>query len=508
MADPATDVTDNISTPDMGNRTDSTVTNTTDYFEFVDNSTTDSDFFRDEIDGALGVGRTILIGTVALCALVSSVLVILATAKRKNTLPKNIGYLSCSMAVADFMLGILLSFSIYPSTLGYWPYGDALCTTQGIVFYMNTIIVWITLAYISVDRYEAVARPTGVMQSRRFCGVSICLIWVVASLWCLGVYMKGDMRIVYNKALAFCIAADTVNIVGTVVVFLVGGVVTWVFLTKTWQTIANHVQGAVAPSATNQAPLASPAQSFGLAFRTLFLLTAVQYLLWVPEAFLAFLYVAKVLKDLKVPMVNCFVFWLGQFNTSLDFIAYSFTHQSFREALKGLFRDATSVLWRRLTGRDFFQTPVTDFQHQEIVSQNATVHRSEENPSRDQPLHRSQQTPYREQPTGIELQPPPNLGPEETSDDDGAAAAASRWNKDTRPRGRHQPSSFCAQHLPALDPDDTPGNDQPPIQLGDVQPNMPAGFAHVSVVTADQDDGDMEAEENDYMDQLPGMLLL
>eukprot|EP00058_Branchiostoma_floridae_P025959 XP_002611449.1 hypothetical protein BRAFLDRAFT_63919 [Branchiostoma floridae] len=456
----------------MGNRTEPIVTNTTDYFEFVDNSTTDSDV----IDGALGVGRTILIGTVALCALVSSVLVILATAKRKNTLPKNIGYLACSMAVADFMLGVLLSFSIYPSTLGYWPYGDALCTTQGIVFYMNTIIVWITLAYISVDRYEAVARPTGVMQSRRFCGVSICLIWVVASLWCLGVYMKGDMRIVYNKALAFCIAADTVNIVGTVVVFLVGGVVTWVFLTKTWQTIANHVQGAVAPSATNQAPLASPAQSFGLAFRTLFLLTAVQYLLWVPEAFLAFLYVAKVLKDLKVPM-------------------------SFREALKGLFRDATSVLWRRLTGRDFFQTPVTDFQHQEIVSQNATVHRSEENPSLDQPLHRSQQTPYREQPTGIELQPLSNLGTESTSDDDAAAAAASRWNKETRPRGRDQPSSCCAWHH-------TRDNDQPPIQLGDVQPNMPAGFAHVSVVTADQDDGDMEAEENDYMDQIPGMLLL
>ncbi|XP_019647200.1 PREDICTED: uncharacterized protein LOC109487636 [Branchiostoma belcheri] len=502
-SDAATNVTGNFSVGD--NHTDSIMTNITDYFEFVENSTTDN-FLHGDNGGTLRVGQTVLIGTVALCALVSNVLVILATAKRKDTLPRNIGYLACSMAVADFMLGLSLTFSIYPSTLGYWPYSDALCTAQAIVIDINRLIVWITLAYISVDRYAAVTSPDGVMQSRRFCGVSVCLTWTVALLWFVVVYsVKGNMRIAYAKRMAACIVKDFDSIAGLGVVFLVGSVVTWIFLIKTWQAMANHGQRAVAPPAANQAP----AQSLGLAFRTLFALTAVQYLLWIPEASLALIYGLKLL---KVP---------------------PFTLQSFRKATKSLFRDAISVLCRRLTGRDFFPTPVVEFQHMETVSQNATVNLTEENPSpahrpeeipfQEQPVRRSeQQAPFREQPVRrSERQTPSREQPVRRSEQAPFREQPVRRSERQTPsleqplRRSERETPACKtsnseRHLPALaGSEDVPENDQPPIQLESIQPTVPAVPARVSVFIdydSDDDDDDSANDGKADMTQLPGML--
>ncbi|CAH1266980.1 Hypp3646 [Branchiostoma lanceolatum] len=325
------------------------------------------------------------------------------------------------------------------------------------------------------------------------------------------------MKIEYERKVAACIVQDRFSIVGAMVVFLVGGAITWIFLIKTWRTMANDVHGQ---------PIVAPPQSLGLAFRTLFTLTALHYLLWVPGAILAFDFELELLKVSK--LARFWIFWLMQFSTLFDFVTYSLTQQSFRNALKNLCRDVISVLWRCLTGRDFFPTPVLEFQNRETFSENATVHRSEETPSREQPVHRSEATmtrvlyseltPSNQQPARLELQPLPNPRPKSTSDRATAAAvpataaavptAAVRRIKDARSQRKDNPSDF-EWHLSALiGSDDIPDNDQPAIQLEDIEPTIPAVLSRVSASRNNSDDDETEEGWEEDVTQLPGMLLL
>ncbi|CAH1248997.1 Hypp8500 [Branchiostoma lanceolatum] len=145
-----------------------------------------------------------------------------------------------------------------------------------------------------------------------------------------------------------------------------------------------NVQPAAAaqPAAGNQAP---PRFS-GSVFRALFILTAVQHLLWVPQVILGIIYALKGGNSNVPSTAKFWIIWLGQCNTLADFIIYSAAQKSFRKALKSLCRKPVNFMWRHLAGRDFFGTPVVQFQAQDTVSQNATLGQSNEMSGEDFPL--------------------------------------------------------------------------------------------------------------------------
>ncbi|CAH1253361.1 Hypp1159 [Branchiostoma lanceolatum] len=138
------------------------------------------------------------------------------------------------------------------------------------------------------------------------------------------------------------------------------------------RTIAIVQPAAAAQPAANQAP---PHFSRS-AFRALLILTAIQHLLWLPEVLWGINYALRLWKFKFYKTGTFWVIWLGQCNTVADFITYSATQKSFRRALKSLCRDSVNFLCSHLAGRDFFGTPVVQFQGQDTVSQNATVGQS------------------------------------------------------------------------------------------------------------------------------------
>ena len=133
-----------------------------------------------------------------------------------------------SMAFANLGIGL---FAALPGTIsaamGKWPFGDALCTLQAMLFQVMLFASSGSLFMMSLDRYIAIAQPLRyhqiVSRSKGITGAVVC--WCIA---CTGGFLLGPFQPHWNKAVytpyecccKFTFANPVCGVIWTILAFL------------------------------------------------------------------------------------------------------------------------------------------------------------------------------------------------------------------------------------------------------------------------------------------------
>lgn len=149
------------------------------------------------------------------------------------------------LAIADLLVGL---FSVLPDLLlmvdGRWGGGDPVCKIvkylQGVVTYGSTYM----LVALSVDRWDAVARPIdGITNANFRCKVLTVSAWTVAALFSLPMFLfednQGECIISYFEdwhwQLYLVLIALAVFIIPTIIIICCYGAIIHILLQKTFE---------------------------------------------------------------------------------------------------------------------------------------------------------------------------------------------------------------------------------------------------------------------------------
>ena len=105
-----------------------------------------------------------------------------------------------SLTISDIIMCVIYNIpAIGIAATGYWPYGEVLCTIQGLVLDPVSLTIYILVLAINVERYIYIIHP---LKYQRFCSVFRARLVVVIT-WIFVILLKSPAGLTSFKHVAF-----------------------------------------------------------------------------------------------------------------------------------------------------------------------------------------------------------------------------------------------------------------------------------------------------------------
>ncbi|XP_017260252.1 trace amine-associated receptor 13c-like [Kryptolebias marmoratus] len=276
-----------------------------------------------------------VLSIISLLTVTFNLLVIISVSHfRQLQTPTNI--LLLSLAVSDFLVGLLLMPGEIIRNTACWFLGDLMCSVYNFISYIITSASVGDMVLISVDRYVAICDPLhySTKVTERRVKVCVCLCWF-CSIFYSGVIVKGDMTQPgrYNSCYGECVIVVD-YIVGAfdlVITFIIPVTVIIVLYIRVFmvavsqaRTMHSHVT-----SVTLQLSVTLIRKSELKAARTLGVLMVVFLICFCP-----YYCVSLVEDDFLSGSYASYVLFLFYLNSSLNPVIYAMFYPWFRKAIK------------------------------------------------------------------------------------------------------------------------------------------------------------------------------
>ncbi|XP_070771067.1 trace amine-associated receptor 13c-like [Enoplosus armatus] len=278
----------------------------------------------------------IVLSSISLLTATLNLLVIISISHYKQLhTPTNL--LLLSLAVSDFLVGLLMFFQIVLID-GCWFLGDLTCTLYHVFDYIITSASIGTMVLISVDRYVAICDPlhysTKVTQTRvRIC---VCLCWMCSAL-CHSLLLKDNLEQPgrYTSCTGECVVvidyiaglADLLlSFIGPVTVIIVLYMRVFVVAVSQARAMRSHITAVTLQCSVKVTAKKSEMK----AARTLGVVIAVFLICVCPYFGVALTGQDTLLNASSAAFVIC----LFYFNSCLNPVIYAFFYPWFRKSIK------------------------------------------------------------------------------------------------------------------------------------------------------------------------------
>ncbi|XP_018426712.1 PREDICTED: trace amine-associated receptor 4-like [Nanorana parkeri] len=294
------------------------------------------------IDLAMNI---IMFGAVALTVGGNLLVIVSITHFKQLHTPTN--FLILSLAVVDFLLGLLvMPYSLVRSLTSCWYFGEMFCKLHSCIDITLCTSSIFHLFFISVDRYFAVCHPLHYYRKITISVVEVCLLisWTIPCVYSFGlVFSNANMEglqgsepppdccdscsLVFNKLWSIITSFFCFFFPGSLMI----GIYLRVFSVakKQAKAINNHSNST---SEKNNTKNRMSIKVESKAARTLSLVMGVFILCWMPffvttiaDPYLNF--------SVSVDFYNV-VLWLGYFNSALDPIIYALFYPWFKKSFR------------------------------------------------------------------------------------------------------------------------------------------------------------------------------
>ncbi|XP_074514575.1 trace amine-associated receptor 13c-like [Sebastes fasciatus] len=277
-----------------------------------------------------------LLSTISLLTVALNLLVIISVSHfRQLHTPTNI--LLLSLAVSDFLVGLLLMPLELLSKTSCWFFGDFMCSLYNYLSYMITSASVVVMVLISIDRYVAICDPlrytTRITVNRIKLCVCLCWLYAVSSS---SLFVKDDLTQPgrYKSCYGECVividhiegTVDLVlNFIIPVTVIIVLNMRVFAVAASQARAMRSHITAVTLPLSGAQTANKSELK----AARTLGVLVVVFLMCFCPY------YCAILIGDyLTNSSFVFFMLFLFYFNSCLNPVIYALFYSWFRKAVK------------------------------------------------------------------------------------------------------------------------------------------------------------------------------
>ena len=279
------------------------------------------------------------LGSAVVLTVLGNLFVIVAISHFKQLhTPTN--YLILSLAVSDFLLGVLVMFpGMINAVETCWYFGDMLCklyTSSDVLLCTASIL---NLSFISIDRYYAVCHP--MLYPRKItvhtAVVMILVTWCVSAVFGFGMIflnlnIMGMEEFYYNNVVCEggCILFTTgvASTLSAVIAFYIPGVI----MLGTYLKIYMVAQRQVRTIGLQNSRSSKVDKHQRKATKTLAIIMGVFLSVWLPS-FLCSIIDPLIGYSVPPALFNTFV-WLGYFNSTINPLVYAFFYSWFRKAFQ------------------------------------------------------------------------------------------------------------------------------------------------------------------------------
>ncbi|XP_069111408.1 melanopsin-like isoform X2 [Argopecten irradians] len=265
-------------------------------------------------------------------------LMVIAVVVRHRGMRTRTNMFLVSLAVADFLIGILLApFSLATLIAQEWVLGPVLCTINSFLNATCFITSIHTLMHISIHKYLSITRPlTRITKCK--------ILMMILAAWGWGIicaalttvilshaeFKEGTMQcgpaypVITTKSLLFHIIIQTSNI------FLPLFIMIFAY-SRMFGEIREHMQRMDENTAMDRAQIYSQQRRVTI---TLFIVLACFVLCWIPYCVYANYVTFEPDKTKFPPYLNAVAYCFGYMNSACNPIIYAWRSPSFREGYK------------------------------------------------------------------------------------------------------------------------------------------------------------------------------
>ncbi|XP_077342982.1 trace amine-associated receptor 4-like [Lithobates pipiens] len=296
------------------------------------------------IDLAMNI---IMFGTVALTVAGNILVIVSVTHFKQLHTPTN--FLILSLAVADFLLGlVVMPYSWVRSLTSCWYFGELFCKLHSCIDMALCTASIFHLFFISVDRYFAICHPLHYYSKITISVIEVCLLisWTIPCVHSFGlvfsnVHMEGIQE---SKPLPVCCDSCSLvfnklwSIITSLLSFffpgcLMIGIYIHIFFVATKQTkVINNQYHFNSTRAKTTAKNKILINIESKAAKTLSLVMGVFILCWTP-CFITTIVDPYLNFSVSVDVYNI-VLWLGYFNSAINPIIYGLFYPWFQKSFK------------------------------------------------------------------------------------------------------------------------------------------------------------------------------
>ncbi|XP_060082605.1 beta-1 adrenergic receptor-like isoform X2 [Ylistrum balloti] len=265
-------------------------------------------------------------------------LMVIAVVVRHRGMRTRTNMFLVSLAVADFLIGILLApFSLATLIAQDWILGPSLCTINSFLNATCFITSIHTLMHISIHKYMSITRPlTRITKCKILVMIFAAWGWgvVCAALTTVilshAEFKEGTMQcgpaypVLTTKSLLFHIIIQTSNI------FLPLFIMIYAY-SRMFGEIREHMQRMDENTAMDRAQIYSQQRRVTI---TLFIVLACFVLCWIPYCVYANYVTFEPDKTKFPPYLNAIAYCFGYMNSACNPIIYAWRSPSFREGYK------------------------------------------------------------------------------------------------------------------------------------------------------------------------------
>ncbi|KAG8444567.1 hypothetical protein GDO86_009651 [Hymenochirus boettgeri] len=255
-------------------------------------------------------------------------------------------FLILSLAIADFLLGLLvMPYSMVRSVTSCWYFGELYCKLHSCLDMILSTSSIFHLFFISVDRYYAVCQPLLYYRNitTNIIETFLLISWVLPCLYSVGLFFSnvhveglednmasiscvGSCFILLNKLWGTISSLLSFYIPGNLIIFIYIHIFS---IAKKLSKITPNY-----PSSKNENPNSKMKLVLTIetkAAKTLSIVMGTFMLCWLPFSLVAL--VDPYLKYATPSDVYDVVLWLGYFNSTLNPIIYAFFYPWFKKSL-------------------------------------------------------------------------------------------------------------------------------------------------------------------------------
>ncbi|XP_071328855.1 trace amine-associated receptor 13c-like [Trachinotus anak] len=277
----------------------------------------------------------IVLSSISLLTVALNLLVIISISHfRQLHTPTNI--LLLSLAVSDFLVGLLLMPGEILRNTSCWFLGDLMCFLYIYVSYIITATSVGDMVLISVDRYVAICDPLHytIRVTERRVKLCVCLCWLISAVYC-SVFVKDDLSQPdrHNSCHGECVIVIdyTTGALDLVLTFIVPITLIIVLYMRVFVVAVSQARAMRShiTAVTLQRSVTLTKKSELKAARTLGVLVVVFLICFCPH------YGVSLAGDnLFNSSFAFFVFYIFYFNSCLNPIIYTLFYPWFRKAVK------------------------------------------------------------------------------------------------------------------------------------------------------------------------------
>ncbi|XP_075886803.1 trace amine-associated receptor 13c-like [Nelusetta ayraudi] len=276
----------------------------------------------------------ILLSVISFLTVALNLLVIISITHFKQLhTPTN--FLLLSLAVADFVVGLVMPFQIL-ITEGCWILSDVMCTLVCIIDYITTSASVGTIMLISIDRYVAICYPLHYSTKITVREVTIgnCLCWAFSALY-NGVIMNDNLTHPgkYNSCFGECVVVISYHagIADIILTFICPVTVIVVLYARVFVVAVSQAHAMRSHIATVTLSETVPAKKSELkAAKTLGVLVIVFLTCLCPYFCSSLVSQETLFSVTSVPLET----WLFYLNSCLNPLIYAFCYPWFRKSIK------------------------------------------------------------------------------------------------------------------------------------------------------------------------------